>query len=83
MSTLLETLRRLKCAVDIQNFEEVLGNTNNLNRKLEEVHGVGKEFTTVAELWGKFSDLISNQQVCLFVWYHNLSTSSHWILILD
>ena len=26
--------------------------TNVLNRKLEEVYGVGKEFTTVAALWG-------------------------------
>ncbi len=26
--------------------------TNVLNRKLEEVFGVGKEFTTVAALWG-------------------------------
>jgi DASH complex subunit DAD1 len=25
---------------------------NDLNRKLEEVYGVGKEFTTVADLWG-------------------------------
>jgi len=53
-----------------QNFEEVLGNTNNLNRKLEEVHGVGKEFTTVAELWGKFSDLISTQQVRYLIPYN-------------
>ena len=26
--------------------------SNVLNRKLEEVHGIGKEFTTVANLWG-------------------------------
>jgi hypothetical protein len=35
-----------------QGFEELMGHTNVLNRKLEEVYGVGKEFTTVAELWG-------------------------------
>ena len=29
-----------------------MAHTNVLNRKLEEVHGVGKEFTTVADLWG-------------------------------
>ncbi|OCF57390.1 DASH complex subunit DAD1 [Kwoniella mangroviensis CBS 10435] len=44
------------------NFEELMGHTNVLNRKLEEVFGVGKEFTTVAALWGKFSDLIKEQQ---------------------
>lgn len=40
-------------------------NTNVLNRKLEEVYGVGKEFTTVAALWGKFNALIRDQQVCV------------------
>jgi hypothetical protein len=29
-----------------------MAHTNVLNRKLDEVHGVGKEFTTVADLWG-------------------------------
>ena len=29
-----------------------MSHTNVLNRKLEEVYGVGKEFTTVAHLWG-------------------------------
>ncbi|WRT68278.1 uncharacterized protein IL334_005254 [Kwoniella shivajii] len=43
-------------------FEELMGHTNVLNRKLEEVFGVGKEFTTVASLWGKFNDLIREQQ---------------------
>ena len=37
--------------------------TNVLNRKLEEVFGVGKEFTTVASLWGKFNALIREQRV--------------------
>ncbi|WVQ81947.1 hypothetical protein IAT38_004074 [Cryptococcus sp. DSM 104549] len=44
------------------NFEELMGNANVLNRKLEEVFGVGKEFTTVAALWGRFSSLIKEQQ---------------------
>lgn len=35
-----------------QGFEELMTHTNVLNRKLEEVYGVGKEFTTVAALWG-------------------------------
>ena len=38
--------------------------TNVLNRKLEEVYGVGKDFKTVASLWGRFNDFIRNQQVC-------------------
>jgi len=43
-------------------FEELMTHTNVLNRKLEEVFGVGKEFKTVADLWGKFNDLIREQQ---------------------
>ncbi|CAD6581735.1 MAG: hypothetical protein TREMPRED_003076 [Tremellales sp. Tagirdzhanova-0007] len=55
-------------------FEEMMTHTNVLNRKLEEVYGVGKEFTTVAALWGestylnyvlssrRFSALIREQQ---------------------
>lgn len=29
-----------------------MGNMNTLNRTLEQVYGVGREFTTVASLWG-------------------------------
>ncbi|EIW67450.1 DASH complex subunit DAD1 [Tremella mesenterica] len=43
-------------------FEELMTHTNVLNRKLEEVFGVGKEFTTVASLWGKFNALIREQR---------------------
>jgi hypothetical protein len=35
-----------------QGFEELLTSSNQLNRKLEEVLGVGKEFQSVADLWG-------------------------------
>ncbi len=35
-----------------QGFEDLMSSTNVLNRKLEEVFGVGKEFETVAGLWG-------------------------------
>ncbi|ODN95852.1 DASH complex subunit DAD1 [Cryptococcus wingfieldii CBS 7118] len=44
------------------NFEELMGNMNNLNRTLEQVYGVGREFTTVSALWGRFSSLIKEQQ---------------------
>lgn len=46
-------------------FEELMTHTNVLNRKLEEVFGVGKEFTTVASLWGKFNALIREQRTAL------------------
>lgn len=45
--------------------------TNILNRKLEEVHGVGKEFGTVAALWSKFQGMVEEKQVSivdLVVW---------------
>ncbi|OXB36740.1 DASH complex subunit DAD1 [Cryptococcus neoformans] len=45
------------------NFEELMGNMNTLNRTLEQVYGVGREFTTVASLWGRFNTLIKEQQV--------------------
>jgi DASH complex subunit DAD1 len=37
--------------------------TNILNRKLEEVHGVGKEFGTVAALWCRFQGMVRDNQV--------------------
>ena len=69
----------MSAEADDQNFEELMSHTNVLNRKLEEVYGVGKEFTTVADLWGvscfpccvkradikQFNALIRAQQVCL------------------
>ncbi|TXT13113.1 hypothetical protein VHUM_01514 [Vanrija humicola] len=38
-------------------FEDFLTHTNVLNRTLEEVYGVGKDFNTVAELWGQFQKM--------------------------
>lgn len=37
--------------------------TNVLNRKLEEVYGVGKEFGSVAALWGQFLNMIDEKKV--------------------
>lgn len=37
--------------------------TNVLNRKLEEVYGVGKEFDTVAQLWGQFNNIVRDKNV--------------------
>ncbi|KAK7682389.1 hypothetical protein QCA50_014594 [Cerrena zonata] len=39
-------------------FEELLSNSNNLNRKLEEVLGMTREYETIAELWQSFQDLM-------------------------
>jgi len=35
-------------------FEELLSSTNVLNRKLEEVLGMTKEYDTIASLWESF-----------------------------
>ncbi|EJT51466.1 hypothetical protein A1Q2_02648 [Trichosporon asahii var. asahii CBS 8904] len=40
---------------------DVLSHTNALNRKLEEVDGVGKEFNTVAELWSSFLGIVNDK----------------------
>ncbi|KAG6910683.1 hypothetical protein DXG01_008727 [Tephrocybe rancida] len=39
-------------------FEELLSSTNVLNRKLEEVLGMTKEYDTIAELWESFYRLM-------------------------
>jgi len=39
-------------------FEEILSSTNDLNRKLEEVLGMTKEYDTIASLWYTFYELM-------------------------
>ncbi|PPR00449.1 hypothetical protein CVT24_004510 [Panaeolus cyanescens] len=39
-------------------FEELLSSTNGLNRKLEEVLGMTKEYDTIASLWHSFYQLM-------------------------
>lgn len=39
-------------------FEELLSSTNVLNRKLEEVLGMTKEYDTIASLWHTFYELM-------------------------
>ncbi|KAF9534538.1 DASH complex subunit Dad1-domain-containing protein [Crepidotus variabilis] len=41
-------------------FEELLSSTNGLNRKLEEVLGMTKEYDTIASLWHTFYQLMRN-----------------------
>ncbi|PFH53391.1 hypothetical protein AMATHDRAFT_137669 [Amanita thiersii Skay4041] len=40
-------------------FEELLSSTNVLNRKLEDVLGMTKEYHTIASLWQSFYQLMS------------------------
>jgi len=40
-------------------FEELLSTSNVLNRKLEEVLGMTREYETIAALWRSFYDLMS------------------------
>ncbi|OSD07151.1 hypothetical protein PYCCODRAFT_1463454 [Trametes coccinea BRFM310] len=39
-------------------FEELLSSSNNLNRKLEEVLGMTKEYESIAALWQSFHELM-------------------------
>ncbi|KAG6820175.1 hypothetical protein H0H93_004306 [Arthromyces matolae] len=49
---------RLAREITTQGFEELLSSTNVLNRKLEEVLGMTKEYDTIAELWQSFYRLM-------------------------
>ncbi|EOQ98942.1 hypothetical protein J056_002708 [Wallemia ichthyophaga EXF-994] len=42
-------------------FEQALNNSNMLGRRLEEVLGVGKEFKTIAALWGVFGNIVGTR----------------------
>ncbi|KAJ7857610.1 DASH complex subunit Dad1-domain-containing protein [Mycena olivaceomarginata] len=39
-------------------FDELLSSTNTLNRKLEEILGMTKEYPTIAALWSSFYRLM-------------------------
>lgn len=41
-------------------MEQLLGNVNTLNRKLEESVTVGQEFEPIANLWGPFVDMLTS-----------------------
>ncbi|KAG8701214.1 hypothetical protein FRC08_004218 [Ceratobasidium sp. 394] len=43
-------------------FEELLSNSNVINRRLEDIGGTGKSFDTVAQLWGSFHNLVREQE---------------------
>ncbi|KAJ3859969.1 DASH outer kinetochore protein [Lentinula novae-zelandiae] len=44
-------------------FEELLSTTNGLNRKLEEVLGMTREYETIAALWRCFHDLMKQSDL--------------------
>ncbi|KAJ3776720.1 DASH complex subunit Dad1-domain-containing protein [Lentinula raphanica] len=44
-------------------FEELLSTTNGLNRKLEEVLGMTREYETVAALWRCFYNLMKQSDL--------------------
>jgi len=43
-------------------FEELLSSSNILNRKLEEVLGMTREYDSIAALWGSFHELMKGQK---------------------
>ncbi|PCH40157.1 hypothetical protein WOLCODRAFT_150196 [Wolfiporia cocos MD-104 SS10] len=43
-------------------FEELLSSSNGLNRKLEEVLGMTREYETIAALWQRFHELMRGKQ---------------------
>ena len=45
-----------------QGFEELLLSSNNLNRRLEEVLGMTREYETIATLWQSFHELMRGQK---------------------
>jgi DASH complex subunit DAD1 len=45
-----------------QGFEELLSSSNVLNRRLEEVLGMTREYDTIASLWGSFHELMKGQK---------------------
>jgi len=45
-------------------FEELLSSSNILNRKLEEVLGMTREYDSIAALWGSFHELMKGQKKC-------------------
>ncbi|KAH8998548.1 hypothetical protein EDB92DRAFT_1791472 [Lactarius akahatsu] len=43
-------------------FEELLSSSNILNRKLEEVLGMTREYDSIAGLWSRFHELMKGQK---------------------
>ncbi|KZP01333.1 hypothetical protein CALVIDRAFT_559951 [Calocera viscosa TUFC12733] len=61
-STYFEKERERLVSEITSSFEDLLSSSNLLNRKLEEVLGVGREFETISSLWGRFHQLMGEQR---------------------
>lgn len=48
--------------INPQGFEELLSSSNILNRKLEEVLGMTRDYDPIANLWGCFHELMKRQK---------------------
>jgi DASH complex subunit DAD1 len=46
----------------LQGFEDLLSTSNVLNRKLEEVLGMTREYETISSLWNSFHELMRRQK---------------------
>ena len=55
------TLFEHLCGI-FKGFEQLLPSTNSLNRKMEEVLGMTREYESIAELWHSFHVLMRNQR---------------------
>ncbi|KAK7048206.1 hypothetical protein R3P38DRAFT_2867981 [Favolaschia claudopus] len=44
----------------VSDFDALLSSTNSLNRKLEEIQGMTKEYPTIAALWHSFYELMQD-----------------------
>ena len=55
------TLYEHSCGV-FKGFEQLLPSTNSLNRKMEEVLGMTREYETIAALWQSFHLLMRRQK---------------------
>ncbi len=47
----------------IQGFEQLLTEQNKLNQKLDQVRGVGGEFSALAVLWSNLHELMCQQEL--------------------
>ncbi|ESK95805.1 dash complex subunit dad1 [Moniliophthora roreri MCA 2997] len=56
--TFFERERNRLCREITSGFEELLSSSNGLNRKLEEVLGMTKDYDSIAALWHRFYELM-------------------------
>lgn len=69
INSLGKLLLCVRCAIskslltyNFKGFEELLSTSNVLNRKLEEVLGMTREYETISSLWNSFHELMRRQK---------------------